>query len=170
LSLALKCHNEKNRCAIGIAEAITLSTSFILLIALHFCYVFMLICQSLYQCYLPLLRHSASHKFSLSLSPRLLALFSSFSVTHKNPWQPFPFIIDPNKVIWQTTLFHLKGWTQYTVLPPLPMDFGINWYTLYCRGSSFLWASLLFNNDMILDLIKHFNSLLLVIFVKIFVE
>jgi hypothetical protein len=60
--------NEKDRCVIAIAEAITLLTSFILLIALHFRYVFMLICWSLYSCYPSLLRCSASHSFSLSLS------------------------------------------------------------------------------------------------------
>ncbi len=44
LSLDLKCHYEKNRFAIAIVEVISLSTSFILLIALHFHYVFMLVC------------------------------------------------------------------------------------------------------------------------------
>ncbi len=44
LQLDLKCPNEIDRCAILITEAITLATSFILLVALHFCYVFMLIC------------------------------------------------------------------------------------------------------------------------------
>ncbi len=61
--------NEKDRCVIVIVEAISLLTPFILLIILHFRYVFMLICWSLYQHYLPPFRCSASHSFSLSVSP-----------------------------------------------------------------------------------------------------
>jgi hypothetical protein len=38
------CPNEIDLCAVAIMEAITLLTSFILLISLHFHYVFMLIC------------------------------------------------------------------------------------------------------------------------------
>jgi hypothetical protein len=43
LVVGSKCCYENNRCADAIVEAISLSTSFILLIALHFCYVFMVI-------------------------------------------------------------------------------------------------------------------------------
>ncbi len=77
-----KCHYEKNRCADAIVEAISLLTPFILLIALHFLYVFMLISWSLYRHYLPLFRRSASRTLSLSL--HYLALFPSSFVTHKN--------------------------------------------------------------------------------------
>jgi hypothetical protein len=61
--------NEKDRYVVAIAEAIILSTPFILLIVLHLCYVFMLLCWSLYLPYLPPFRCSASHSFSLSVSP-----------------------------------------------------------------------------------------------------
>ncbi len=44
---------EKDRCVVATAEVITLLTPFIPLIILHFHYVFMLICWSLYRCYLP---------------------------------------------------------------------------------------------------------------------
>ncbi len=64
----LNVPDEKDRCTVTISEAKTLSTSFILLISLHFRYVFMLICWSLYRCYLPPFRRSASYSFSLSLS------------------------------------------------------------------------------------------------------
>jgi hypothetical protein len=66
--------NEKDWCVVATAEAITLSTPFILLIVLHFHYVFMLICWSLYRCYLPPFRCSASHSFSLSVSLPLFSL------------------------------------------------------------------------------------------------
>jgi hypothetical protein len=44
LVVGSKCCYEKNRCADAIVEAISLSTSLILLIALHFRNVFILIC------------------------------------------------------------------------------------------------------------------------------
>ncbi len=86
LVVRFKCRYEKNRCADVNEEVISLSTSFIMLITLHFCYVFMLICCSLYRHCFPLLRCSASHAHILSVSPQVSSLPSSF-VAHKNPRQ-----------------------------------------------------------------------------------
>ncbi len=41
LVIRSKCHYEKNRCADAIVEAISLSASFVLLIAFHFLFLFM---------------------------------------------------------------------------------------------------------------------------------
>jgi hypothetical protein len=49
LVIGSKCRYEKNRCADAIVEAISLLTSFILLMALHFRYMFTRICLSLYR-------------------------------------------------------------------------------------------------------------------------
>ena len=78
LVVGSKCNHEKNRCADAIVEVISLSASFILIIALYFHYVFMLICGSLDQSYFPLFRSSASHTRSLSLS--VILLVSSLSL------------------------------------------------------------------------------------------
>ncbi len=90
-----------------LTEMVTLSTPFILLIILHFCYVFMQMSWSLYWCYLPPHRRSASHAHSLPVSPLVssLPLFLSHIKMHGNL---FWIIIDYNKVLWRTSLFHLK--------------------------------------------------------------
>jgi hypothetical protein len=49
-----------------------------------------------------------SHSLSLFLSPRYLALSPAQVVWYKNPGMHFHLIIDLNKLIWSTSLFHLE--------------------------------------------------------------
>jgi len=81
LVIRSKCCYEKNRWANVIVEAISLSTSFILLITLHFHCVFMRICWSLYWRCSPLFQCSASHTRSLPISLLVISLSLLFHHT-----------------------------------------------------------------------------------------
>jgi hypothetical protein len=101
LVIRSKCCYEKNRYAHVIVVAISLSTSFILLVALHFfAYVYANLLL-----FVPMLPPSLqalclSHTLCLYLSVSLLSFPPLPShIKTKIPWQPFPFIIDCNKVI-----------------------------------------------------------------------
>ncbi len=90
-------------------ETVTLSTSFIPFIILHFSYVFM---QNVL-IFVATLSPSPqtlclSHTHSLSVSP-VVRLSSPLSPSHiKMHGNHFWIIIDYNKVLWQTLLFYFK--------------------------------------------------------------
>jgi hypothetical protein len=91
LLIKSKCHHEKNRCADAIVEAISLSTSFILLIALNFCCVYANLLISVLTLIPSLQMLSPSNMLSLSLSLPLSLLVSSLSLLfcHTQPISAF---------------------------------------------------------------------------------
>jgi hypothetical protein len=113
LVIRYKCCYEKNR----FVEGITLPTSFILLIALHFCSEFMLICWYLYRRYLPFFRCSASHTFSLSLCLSInLVSFPPLSSHIKTHGNLFRWSLIAIKSSDKQCCFTQRGWTQWLII------------------------------------------------------